>query len=125
MSVKATLRIALGLLWLYEGAVLKLAAPSPLIVSIVHDSGVYWPTPESAVVVLGLVQIAFGVWLVSGWRESLAAVTTTLFMCGLVGAAVLLRPSALIDPYGGIPKDVVLLAAAFGVWRLAGQGEGA
>jgi hypothetical protein len=118
MAPKAVLRTSLGLVWLYEGLVLKILVPGD-VPAMIQATGLYWPTPALTADALGLLQIACALWLLSGWQERRAVLSTTTFMCALLSVVIFLTPSALFDPFGGIPKDIVLVAAAYVVWTLA------
>lgn len=63
--------------------------------------------------------ILFGAWLLSGRAEKLAAALAALGALALAGLVVSIRPAALVDPLGGISKNLGLLACALVVVLLS------
>jgi uncharacterized membrane protein YphA (DoxX/SURF4 family) len=119
VTVKIISRVALGLVWLYEGLVPKLLFLRADEFELVRKSGVFWRTPEWTLQVLGIAQIAFGLWLIIGWAERLAVAMATLWMFVLIALVAGGNPAMLTDPYGALIKDFCLIACAVTVWILA------
>ena len=118
-TIKVISRVALGLVWLYEGLVPKLLFLRADELELVRKSGVFWRTPEWTLQVLGIAQIAFGLWLIIGWAERFAVATATIWMFVLILLVAGCNPSMLTDPYGALVKDLCLIACATTVWILA------
>jgi peptidoglycan/LPS O-acetylase OafA/YrhL len=118
-TIKVISRVALGLVWLYEGLVPKLLFLRADELGLVRKSGVFWRTPEWTLQVLGVAQIAFGLWLIIGRAERLAVATATIWMFVLILLVAGCNPSMLTDPYGALVKDLCLIACAITVWMLA------
>ena len=112
-------RLALGLVWFYEGLVPKLLFVRPDQVELVRRSGLYFGTPEFFLQLLGAAQVAFAIWLLVGFRERLAVAIATLGMWILIVLVAIANPSMLTDPYGALIKDLCLTACAYTVWSLA------
>jgi uncharacterized membrane protein YphA (DoxX/SURF4 family) len=119
MTIKIISRVALGLVWLYEGLVPKILFLRTDELELVKRSGVFWRTPEWTLQVLGIVQIAFGIWLIIGWAERFAVAMATLWMFVLIALVAGGNPAMLTDPYGALIKDFCLIACAITVWMLA------
>jgi hypothetical protein len=117
--LKAMARVALGLVWLFEGLVPKLFVVTPGEVELVRRSTLYWSTPEATLSVLGAAEILMGLWLISGRAERLAMLVATAAMLFLAGLVALVDPTKLADPLGGLSKNLGLLACAGVVWMLA------
>ena len=117
--IKVSARVALGIVWLYEGLVPKILFVRPDEIDLVQRSGVWRGSPLLTLQVMGLLQIFFGLWLLVGWRERVAVTLTTLWMCGLIVLVAAGNPWMLTDPYGALIKDVCLIACAAAVWILA------
>ncbi|MFL5735255.1 MAG: DoxX-like family protein [Chloroflexia bacterium] len=115
---KIAARTALGLVWVYEGLVLKLLFAGSDQVTLVAGSGLSGPNPRLALALIGLFEIVMGAWLLSGRAERAAVATSSLVMLALSGVAAWTSPSVLIDPLGGVPKDLALIACALAVWVL-------
>lgn len=117
--VKVAARIALGLIWLYEGIVPKLLFLQADQVELVRRSGIWWHSPQGTLQVLGVAQVAVGCWLLIGRAERIAAVIATGWMCALIILVARNNPTLLVDPYGALVKDLSLIASAYTVWILS------
>ena len=112
-------RLALGLVWFYEGLVPKLLFVRPDQVELIRRSDLYFGTPEFFLQLLGAAQVAFAIWLLAGFRQRLAVAIATLGMWILIVLVAMANPSMLTDPYGALIKDLCLTACAYTVWSLA------
>jgi uncharacterized membrane protein YphA (DoxX/SURF4 family) len=112
-------RLALGLVWFYEGLVPKLLFVRPDQADLVRRSGIYFGTPESFLQLLGAAQVAFAIWLLAGFAERLAVAIATVGMWILIILVALANPAMLTDPYGALIKDLCLTACAYTVWSLS------
>jgi hypothetical protein len=116
---KVVARTALGLVWVVEGVIPKILVVRPEEIALVERSSLYWPTPQATLAALGVAEAITGGWILSGKAErvlALVAGTASAAIAGLVGS---LEPAALADPYGGLVKNLGLLACAAAVWWLA------
>ena len=119
--IKMSARIALGLVWFYEGLVPKILFLRADEVSLVEKSGLIWRTPELTLLLMGIAQMAVGVWLFIGWAERTAVTLATLWMLLLIVLVARGNPALLTDPYGALVKDFCLIACALTVWLLPRQ----
>ena len=117
--IKVSARIALGVVWFYEGLVPKILFVRSDELDLVRNSGIWWGSPLLTLQLMGLLQIAVGVWLIAGWRERLSVTVATLWMCLLIVLVAAGNPGMLTDPYGALIKDLCLIACAIAVWILA------
>ena len=117
--VKRVARIAIGLIWLYQGSVPKLFTVVPLEREIVERTGLYIVSADWTIGVIGIVEVFFGIWLVSGYRERLSCLVTTLFLVVLEVLVVIEEPSLLLGPFGGLTKNICMFACAWIVWHLS------
>ena len=115
-AVRIISRLALGLVWLYEGLVPKLLFVRPDQIELVARSGLYFGTPEFFLQLLGVAQVACGLWLLAGFRERLAVFVATTGMAILIVLVARANPAMLTDPHGALIKDLCLIACAFTVW---------
>ena len=118
-AVRITCRLALGLVWLYEGLVPKLLFVRQDQIDLVERSGLFIGTPEFFLQLLGVGQIVCGLWLLAGFAERLAVFIATTGMVILIVLVACANPAMLTDPYGALIKDVCLIACAFAVWTLS------
>ena len=114
-------RIALGLVWLYEGLVPKLLFLRLEQIDLVRESGFGFGAPELTLQAMGIAQMALGIWLLVGWSERVAVATATAWMCALIMLVARGNPDLLSDPYGALIKDLCLMACAYAVWALSAQ----
>jgi hypothetical protein len=119
LTLKIISRLALGLVWLYEGLIPKLLFLRSDEIELVRRSGFVWKTPELTLEILGLAQVALGLWLIIGWAERAAVTIATLAISILIVLVASGNPAMLADPYGALVKDFCLLACAITVWMLA------
>jgi uncharacterized membrane protein YphA (DoxX/SURF4 family) len=117
--IKTISRVALGLVWFYEGLVPKIMFVSADQIALVQRSGFVWRTPEWTLQVLGFAQIALGIWLLVGWMERFTVAIATMSMLVLIALVASGNPAMLTDPYGALVKDFCLIACAMTVWLLA------
>jgi uncharacterized membrane protein YphA (DoxX/SURF4 family) len=118
-TIKVISRVALGLVWLYEGLVPKILYVPSEELDLVGRSGLVWRSPEFTLQLLGLAQIGLGLWLLSGWKERRAVALATISMLFLIVLVAAGKPAMLTDPYGALVKDFCLIACAITVWILA------
>jgi uncharacterized membrane protein YphA (DoxX/SURF4 family) len=116
---KIAARIALGIVWLYEGLVPKILFLRADEIELVRKSGLIWRTAEWTLLVMGIAQISVGLWLIIGWAERAAVSVATLWMLILILLVASGNPAMLTDPFGALIKDLCLIACAFTVWMLA------
>jgi DoxX-like family len=117
--LKIISRAALGLVWFYEGLVPKILFLRLDEVDLVRRSGIFWKTPECTLQLMGIAQIALGLWLIAGFAERIAVAIATLWMAILIGLVASGNPAMLADPYGALVKDFCLVACAITVWMLS------
>lgn len=117
-SVRIACRLALGLVWLYEGLVPKLLFVRADQLDLVQRSGLCFRTPAQFLQLLGAAQMALAIWLLAGFAERLAVTIATLGMGILIVLVAGNNPGMLTDPYGALIKDLCLIACAYAVWLL-------
>ena len=117
-SVERTARVALALVWLYEGLVPKILFTTRVEVDLVARSGIYWPTPRAMLWFVGACEILGGLWLLSGRATRVAAGLCFGLVLVVGGMCAALEPSILYHPFGGLSKNLGLLACAAAVYRL-------
>src|SRR5438105_2944282 len=117
-TIKIISRIALGLVWFYEGLVPKVLFLRADEIGPVQSAHLVWRTPELTLRILGVAQILVGLWLIIGFAERTAVFIATSWMlidcAGDVGKSVAAQRSL-----GALVKDLCLIAGAITVWLLA------
>lgn len=119
-QLKLACRWSLGFVWIWEGLVLKILWPGdPRQIPLVEASGLYWPDPETFLLILGIGMTALGILLCTGWKERATVLVASLAMTALIVLVVGNAPELLADLDAGIAKDASLYAAAWTVWTLS------
>lgn len=114
--IKTAARFAIGLVWLYEGLVPKIFFPDALQHDMVARSGLWIGSPEDTLFWLGVLIALGGALILSGWRERLLALLSTVAVLALMGCVIATHPAALHDPFGGLIKDACLFVCAALIW---------
>lgn len=117
--LKLVCRWSLGFVWIWEGLVPKILAPTAMQRDLVVASGLYWPDPDRFLIGLGAAMIVAGIIIGVGWMERAAVLAASAAMTILVFLVVGNHPESLQDLHGGIAKDACLYAVAWVVWKLA------
>ncbi len=117
-NLKIVCRWSLGLVWIWEGLVPKILAPTEMQRQLVARSGLFWPDVDSHLIILGCGMIIAGIIICSGWLERLAVLTASIAMTILIVLVVGNNPESLKDLHGGIAKDACLYAVAWVIWKL-------
>src|SRR4029077_7938875 len=117
-TIKIIWRIALGLVWFYEGLVPKILFLRADEIGLVQSSHLVWRTPELTLQILGVAQTLAGPWLIIGIAERTAVFIATSWMLILIALVASGNPAMLIDPYGALVKDLCLMACAITVWTI-------
>ena len=115
-KIKLISRIALRLVWFYEGLVPKVLFLRAAEIDLVRRSHPVWQTPELTLQVVGVAQMLVGLWLILGMAERAAVLLATAWMLILIALIAGANPSMLTNPYGAVVKDLCLIACALTVW---------
>jgi uncharacterized membrane protein YphA (DoxX/SURF4 family) len=118
-AIKFISRVALGLVWFYEGLVPKILFLRADEIHLVRASHLVWRTPGFTLQLLGVAQILLGLSSIIGIAERAAVFIATVWMLILIGIVASGNPAMLTDPYGALVKDFCLVACAITVWTLA------
>lgn len=111
-QVPLLLRVGLGAVWVYEGLVPKLLAPSPELLSLVARFQPFPGDPGAFLKAAGVFEILLGLLLIRGWMiRSVVAVQSGLLVVLTIGIGLAV-PHALVHPTGAASKNVALLAVS-------------
>jgi hypothetical protein len=117
--VHASARLALGLIWLYQGIVPKLLHQDSGELDIVGGSGAFAGREAEVLVAVGLGEIALGLLCVFLWRwRGLFGVNIVLLLA-LAGGAAFSQPSVFLQPFN--PTTLTLGMVALSVVGLLTQ----
>jgi len=112
-------RVALAAVSVYEALVPKMLFTTQAELDLVARSHLFWPTPKAMLFFVGACEIAGGLWLLSGRASRVAAALSVALLLGVGTMCAVLEPSILHHPFGGLSKNLGLLACAAVVYRLA------
>ncbi|MES2915232.1 MAG: DoxX-like family protein [Pseudomonadota bacterium] len=104
--LKPLIRLSLAALWLVSG-LLGLASPAATFAPGL-------PLPESLATALargfGLADLALGLALLRNWRPKPVALAQLVLVVAYTAGLTLLAPTLWLDPYGGLLKNLPILA---------------
>jgi hypothetical protein len=119
--VHTVARGALGLTWIYQGAVPKLLAPERGELTILRETGLFAGREGVVLPLLGAAEVALGLALLARPRWRWPLVATLLILPGLAVAAGLAAPATFLAPFN--PPTLILGMAALaliGWWASSG-----
>jgi SAM-dependent methyltransferase len=112
-------RLAVALVWLYQGLWCKLLGRCPGHRAIVAAvPGLAGRAGTVVLLGLGAVEVGLAVWVLSGWRPRLAALAQTLLLVGMNGGGLLWGRAHIADPGALITQNLAFLTL---VWLVAGR----
>jgi uncharacterized membrane protein YphA (DoxX/SURF4 family) len=113
------LRVAVAAVWLYEGLWCKLLGRTPHQTEVVAAHPLFGPKmARTFLYALAVVEVALGVWVLSGWQAALAALAQTVLLVVLNANGVLFARHVIPDPAGMVVKNFGFLVLA---WVTAAQ----
>ena len=112
-------RTALAVVWLGEGAGLKLWLRDSSELGLIEASGLWLVSPEATLVALGVLEALAGLVLLVGYRERLAVAVTTAAMVTITLGVVWTDPSTILAPLTGVLKNSTVAVCGAVVWALA------
>lgn len=112
-------RLAVALVWLYQGLWCKLFGRCPGHRAIVEAvPGLAGPTGTLVLAGLGTIETGLAVWVLSGWRPRWAAAAQTLLLLGMNGGGLLWGREHIADPGALITQNLAFLTL---VWLVAAR----
>jgi len=111
-------RLCVAAIWLYEGLWCKVMGRAPRQAGIVKAvPGFQSGLAELALAGLGYLEIVLGVWFLSGWQPSWAAVGQAILLIPMNTLGLLYARDQIHDPAGMVIKNAGLLVLG---WVAAG-----
>jgi hypothetical protein len=111
-------RAAVAAVWLYEGLWCKLLGGDPNQLTVVQAVPRLGPTLGSVFLkVLGVVEVAMGMWALSGLEPVYCAIAQTALLVALNANGILWSRHLIHDPAGMVVKNFAFLVLA---WVAAG-----
>jgi hypothetical protein len=107
-------RVAVAIVWLYEGFVCKLVGPSLHQLEVVAAvPGTIGNRAVSVLRGIGVLEVALGLWVLSGRLPMAAAAAQTALLLGMNGAGVLFSRRTLAEPGVMLVKNAAFLVLAW------------
>ncbi|HEX3128242.1 MAG TPA: DoxX-like family protein [Thermoanaerobaculia bacterium] len=114
-------RLAVALVWLYQGLWCKLLGGCPGHRAIVE--AMPWLGPGGGAILLaglGLLETGLAAWVLSGWRLRAAALVQTILLVAMNGGGLLWGREHIADPGAMLTQNFAFLTLA---WIVAGTGR--
>lgn len=111
-----SLRLAVALVWLYQGLWAKLLAPAPNQIEVVRSALPPALPAEIVLTMIGAIETGLALWVLSGLRARLAALVQTALLVGMNGAGLVWSREHIADPAGMIVNNLAFLGL---VWCVA------
>jgi uncharacterized membrane protein YphA (DoxX/SURF4 family) len=107
-------RVAVALVWVYEGLWCKLLSGCPSHAAIVRSL----PSPvarfaAALLIAVGAAEVALACWIVSGWKARVAFWAQALLLVLMNGGGLVWGRAAIADPASLLINNAVLLALAW------------
>jgi len=105
---------AVAAVWLYEGFWCKVLGRSRHEFEVVEQVPfLAASTAHLLLRILGVVESALGLWVLSGWQPIAAAVAQTALLVGLNSAGIYFSRQRIPDPAGMVVKNAAFLVLAW------------
>jgi SAM-dependent methyltransferase len=112
-------RLAVALVWLYQGLWCKLLGRCPGHRAIVQAvPGLSGGAGTVVLAGLGTIEVGLALWVLSGWRPRWAAAAQTLLLVEMNGGGLLWGRGHIADPGAMITQNLAFLTL---VWLVAGR----
>jgi len=105
---------AVAAVWLYEGLWCKVLARSPHEFEVVEQVPYLQPSTSHALLrLLGVLETALGIWVLTPWQPVAAAAVQTALLIGLNSAGIFFSRRRIPDPAGMVLKNGAFLVLAW------------
>ena len=107
-------RAAVAAVWIHEGLWCKILGHAPNELRIVQAVPRYGPRfGKPFLLTLGWVELALGVWVLSGIAPGVCALAQTLLLVGLNASGLLFSRHLIHEPTGMVLKNAAFLVLAW------------
>ncbi len=108
------IRVAVALVWLYEGVWCKVLRKMPHQEEVVAAHPLFGPRRARWTLFgIGVVETAIGVWVLTGYMPWMAALTQTILLVGMNANGLLFSREHIQDPGGMVVKNFAFLVLAW------------
>ena len=116
-AVHTLARLALAVVWIYQGLVPKILFPNTGELEIFKSTGIYPGRELTGVALLGVAQVTLGIIHLWGWRSKVPLILTLASLAILGGGGFIARPDLYILPFN--PTMLIFMMAALTAIDLA------
>ena len=107
-------RLAVAAVWIHEGLWCKILGRAPNELRIVQAVPVYGPRfGKPFLLTLGWVELALGLWVLSGIAPGACALAQTLLLIGLNASGLVFSRHLIHEPIGMVLKNAAFLVLAW------------
>lgn len=103
--IYALARLTVAFVWLYHGLVPKLIFHQADELTLLQESGL----PASFIIVVGLIEVALGLWLIFAWRSRFLFVLTIVLMVLATVGVALSSPHYLIAAFNPVTLNILMI----------------
>lgn len=115
--MRALARLAIAAVWLYQGGWNKLVAPNERHLRVVAGvPGVGAARARQVLSLVGGVEVALALWVLSGRAPKSAATAQTVLLTAMNGGGLLFSRDAIAEPGGMVTQNLALVAL---IWSAA------
>jgi uncharacterized membrane protein YphA (DoxX/SURF4 family) len=115
--MRALGRLAIAAVWLYQGGWCKLVAPNERHIRVVEDlPGVGPAYARKVLAMVGTVEVALAVWVLSGRAPRAAAAAQTALLGAMNGGGLLFSRDTIAEPGNMVTQNLALVAL---IWSTA------
>ncbi|WP_306999010.1 DoxX-like family protein [Amycolatopsis thermophila] len=104
---------AVAAVWIYEGLVAKLLGARPDERAVVQSVPVLGRYAAVLLVLIGLAEIALGMWVLTGWTPRTAAAVQTALLAGFNTGGIAFGGGNITEPLDLVLQNIVLLVLAW------------
>jgi len=116
--MKALARLAIAAVWLYQGGWCKLVAPNERHLQVVAGlPGVGPVHARKALALVGSVEVALAVWVLSGRAPRTAATAQTALLGAMNGGGLLFSRRTIPEPANMLTQNLALVALIWSTTR--------
>ena len=113
------LRLSLGFVWIWTGIICLAVVPIEESVELVSRVGFGGVSARWTVWLTSGFELILGAVVIAGFWPRVVAVGQITLIGGFTVIVTVFLPEYWLHPFGPISKNVVLMAAAYTIWRLS------
>ena len=117
--IHAIARLCIAFVFLYHGLVPKLLYRHPTELAMLLDAGLPASAADMALMLIGLVEVAFAGVIVAAWRARWPFAATAVLMLGALAGVAYRSPGTLVAAFNPVTLNLSMAALAVIGWAAA------